>query len=169
MTKPSLKPRRICRKDCELLENVVCPLEYALAKRNALTKQVMQDCGELPLSGTPDDEGCLSLNIPSTESAEPSKIFSPDVLLDVLKLDLCVSKVTLILAVVPEDFILYIAFLVAGLLLLVFTILIYWCCRRRRVAAQSRFPNATGSKVSNECWSFIKEWSTSLYLSTHLI
>ncbi len=68
VTKPSQKPRRICRKDCELIENKLCPLEYALAKRNALVKQVMQDCSELPLSGTPDDEGCLSLNIPSAET-----------------------------------------------------------------------------------------------------
>lgn len=121
ITKPSQRPHRICRKDCELLENKVCPLEYALAKRNALVKQIMQDCSELPLSGTPDDEGCLSLNIPTGETAEP---------------------------VVPEDFMLYIVFPGAGAVTLIFLIAIYLICRRRRAAARSRFPNSCGSKIN---------------------
>lgn len=115
VVKPTLKPHRICRRDCDRLENEYCPLEYALAKRNALIKQVMQDCSDLPMTGTPDDEGCLSLNIPSAESAKP---------------------------VIPEDFMLYVAFPAAALLLLTCSIVTYWCCRRRRVAAQSRFPSS---------------------------
>lgn len=74
--KPSHKPRRICRRDCELLEEKVCPLEYALAKRNPLVRQIMEECSELPLTGSPEDEGCLSLNIPSGETSIPSMIFS---------------------------------------------------------------------------------------------
>ncbi|KAE8743180.1 hypothetical protein FOCC_FOCC011209 [Frankliniella occidentalis] len=120
ITKPSQKPRRICRTDCELIENKLCPLEYALAKRNALVKQVMQDCSELPLAGTPDDEGCLSLNIPSAETA---------------------------VQVVPQDFMPYILG-VAGVLVLIILVATYICCRRRRVAAQSRFPNSCGSKIN---------------------
>lgn len=42
--------RRICRNECELLENELCQMEYAIAKRHPAIGQVLpiEDCSNLP-------------------------------------------------------------------------------------------------------------------------
>ncbi|KAL1456791.1 hypothetical protein WDU94_001492, partial [Cyamophila willieti] len=43
---PDQPPRRICRQDCELLEDELCKIEYAIAKRHPLIGQsvAIEDC-----------------------------------------------------------------------------------------------------------------------------
>lgn len=52
--------RRICRQDCELLENEICQKEYAIAKRHPTIGQILplEDCSEVP-----DDDDCLRMGI----------------------------------------------------------------------------------------------------------
>ncbi|XP_043495673.1 tyrosine-protein kinase transmembrane receptor Ror isoform X1 [Polistes fuscatus] len=62
------KLRRICREECELLENELCRTEYAIAKRHPLIGQVpLLECSDLPLKGSPEAQDCLSVSI-STEN-----------------------------------------------------------------------------------------------------
>ncbi|XP_066587299.1 tyrosine-protein kinase transmembrane receptor Ror [Prorops nasuta] len=64
----SRKLRRICRVDCEMLENELCRKEYAIAKRHPLIAQVpLVECSDLPMENTPEAQDCLSLGI-STEN-----------------------------------------------------------------------------------------------------
>lgn len=53
--------RRICRNECELLENELCQKEYAIAKRHPAIGQVLplEDCHNLP----EDTKDCSSLGI----------------------------------------------------------------------------------------------------------
>jgi receptor tyrosine kinase-like orphan receptor 1 len=59
-TKKSENLRRICRSDCELLENEICQKEYAIAKRHPTIGQILplEDCSEVP-----DDDDCLKMGI----------------------------------------------------------------------------------------------------------
>lgn len=52
--------RRICRNECELLENELCQKEYAIAKRHPAIGQVLpiEDCYNLP-----EENDCSSLGI----------------------------------------------------------------------------------------------------------
>lgn len=61
--------RRICRDECELLENVLCTKEYAIAKRHPhIGLQLpLIECSDLPKHGTKEAADCLSVGI-STES-----------------------------------------------------------------------------------------------------
>ncbi|XP_043466706.1 tyrosine-protein kinase transmembrane receptor Ror [Leptopilina heterotoma] len=59
--------RRICREECEMLENELCRKEYAIAKRHPqIGQQVpLVECSDLPLNGTEEAVDCLSLGISS--------------------------------------------------------------------------------------------------------
>ena len=59
-TKSSENVRRICRNECELLENELCQKEYAIAKRHPTIGQKLplEDCNNLP-----DSEDCSKLGI----------------------------------------------------------------------------------------------------------
>lgn len=59
--------RRICREECEMLENELCRQEYAIAKRHPqIGQQVpLVECSDLPLNGTEEAIDCLSLGISS--------------------------------------------------------------------------------------------------------
>nr|CAD7570213.1 unnamed protein product [Timema californicum] len=72
----ALSPRRICREECEVLENEMCRLEYAIAKRHPLIgKQlVLPECGDLPAVGSRESKDCLMLGIPRPELAEPGDL-----------------------------------------------------------------------------------------------
>nr|CAD7406427.1 unnamed protein product [Timema cristinae] len=72
----ALSPRRICREECEVLENEMCRLEYAIAKRHPLIgKQlVLAECGDLPAVGSRESKDCLMLGIPRPELAEPGDL-----------------------------------------------------------------------------------------------
>ncbi|XP_055626293.1 tyrosine-protein kinase transmembrane receptor Ror [Toxorhynchites rutilus septentrionalis] len=49
--------KRICRNDCELLENELCQNEYAIAKRHPTIGQKLplEECDDLPLQNSVDD------------------------------------------------------------------------------------------------------------------
>lgn len=53
--------RRICRNECELLENELCQKEYAIAKRHPAIGQILpiEDCSSLP----EETNDCSSLGI----------------------------------------------------------------------------------------------------------
>ncbi|XP_069694421.1 tyrosine-protein kinase transmembrane receptor Ror-like isoform X3 [Periplaneta americana] len=72
----SREPRRICRDDCEILENEICRTEYAIAKRHPLIGQqlALPECGDLPAVGSPDSENCLKLGIPMPDNIEPDEM-----------------------------------------------------------------------------------------------
>lgn len=59
-TKNTENLRRICRADCELLENEICQKEYAIAKRHPTIGQILplEDCADVP-----DDDDCLRMGI----------------------------------------------------------------------------------------------------------
>jgi len=60
------KPKKICRDECEILENDVCQSELAIAKRHPLLghQMVLPDCEELPPIGTRESEHCVKLGFP---------------------------------------------------------------------------------------------------------
>lgn len=62
--------RRICRSECELLENELCQKEYAIAKRHPTIGQKLnlETCHDLPLVSNGD---CLTLGI--TIDAHPNE------------------------------------------------------------------------------------------------
>lgn len=53
--------RRVCKQDCEILENELCQKEYAIAKRHPQIGQqlILEDCQDLP----EDDPDCLKIDI----------------------------------------------------------------------------------------------------------
>ncbi|XP_075974386.1 tyrosine-protein kinase transmembrane receptor Ror-like [Anticarsia gemmatalis] len=55
--------RRVCRQDCEILENELCQKEYAIAKRHPHIGQqlTLEECQDLP----EDDPDCLRISIGS--------------------------------------------------------------------------------------------------------
>lgn len=62
---PKKPPHKICREDCELLENVLCRLEYALAKSHPLIglQLSLPECEELPEIHSEESRGCLKMGI----------------------------------------------------------------------------------------------------------
>lgn len=60
------KPRKICREECEMLEDQLCRKELAIAKQHALlgTQMVLPVCNELPPIGSPGAATCVSIGIP---------------------------------------------------------------------------------------------------------
>ncbi|RLU25724.1 hypothetical protein DMN91_001881 [Ooceraea biroi] len=66
------KLRRICREECEMLENELCRKEYAIAKRHPLIgHQVpLVECSDLPLEGTTDARDCLTLGLSAVNNVQ---------------------------------------------------------------------------------------------------
>ncbi len=60
------RPRKICREECEMLEDQLCRKELAIAKQHALleTQMALPVCSELPPIGTPGAATCVSIGIP---------------------------------------------------------------------------------------------------------
>lgn len=69
-TRDSENLRRICRNECELLENELCQKEYAIAKRHPTIGQKLplEDCTDLPAAAT--DCSTLGIAIDVDETAE---------------------------------------------------------------------------------------------------
>jgi len=61
------KPRKLCRDECEVLEQDVCKSELAIAKSHPLIGHQMSlpECEELPAIGTMESHNCVKLNIPN--------------------------------------------------------------------------------------------------------
>lgn len=70
----SRKLRRICREECEMLENELCRKEYAIAKRHPLIgHQVpLVECSDLPLEGTTEARDCLTLGLSVANNVQES-------------------------------------------------------------------------------------------------
>lgn len=68
------KLRRICREECEMLENELCRKEYAIAKRHPLIgHQVpLVECSDLPLDGTTEARDCLTLGLSAANNVQES-------------------------------------------------------------------------------------------------
>jgi len=68
------KLRRICREECEMLENELCRKEYAIAKRHPLIgHQVpLVECSDLPLEGTTEARDCLTLGLSVANNVQES-------------------------------------------------------------------------------------------------
>ncbi|KAL7299022.1 hypothetical protein TKK_0008118 [Trichogramma kaykai] len=71
------KLRRICRKECETLENDLCRKEYAIAKRHPeIGRQLpLIECSDLPDEGTPEGADCMSIGIITEDVRENEKCF----------------------------------------------------------------------------------------------
>lgn len=69
------KLRRICRQECELLENELCRKEYAIAKRHPLIGHQVPliNCSDLPMEDTPEARDCLSLGLSTENNVQESK------------------------------------------------------------------------------------------------
>ena len=63
------RPRRICREECELLEQDICKSELAFAKSHpGISYQMgLPECEELPAIGSIDSHNCVSLALPHTD------------------------------------------------------------------------------------------------------
>jgi hypothetical protein len=62
--KPKPTPMYICRDECEILEDDVCKLELAIARRHHMIGKSIQmpECSQLPPIGS--DDSCLRLGLP---------------------------------------------------------------------------------------------------------
>ena len=70
------KPRKICREECELLEDQFCRKELAIARQHALlgTQMVLPVCNELPHIGSPAASTCVSIKIPEVNTLSQKMI-----------------------------------------------------------------------------------------------
>ena len=68
--------RRICREECEMLENELCRKEYAIAKRHPqIGQQVpLVECSDLPLDSTEEAADCLTLGISTEINVQEGKL-----------------------------------------------------------------------------------------------
>lgn len=57
----------MCKEECEILETVICKLEYVIAKKHPLIgqKDFLPTCADLPLSQWPDADDCIRLGVPN--------------------------------------------------------------------------------------------------------
>lgn len=60
------KPRKLCRDECEVLEQDICKKELAIAKSHPMIghQMVLPECGELPQIGSRGNHNCVKMNIP---------------------------------------------------------------------------------------------------------
>ncbi|KAH9413899.1 Inactive tyrosine-protein kinase transmembrane receptor ror1 [Dermatophagoides pteronyssinus] len=61
-------PRKVCRDECEMLENNICHMEYAIAKKHPLIghQDILPECDDLPSIGSHEGQRCVRLGIPNT-------------------------------------------------------------------------------------------------------
>ncbi|UXI17807.1 glutamate [NMDA] receptor [Sarcoptes scabiei] len=72
-TVPHPHPRKVCRDECEMLENNICHMEYTIAKKHPLIghQDILPDCDDLPPIGSREGQRCVRLGIPNTISVSP--------------------------------------------------------------------------------------------------
>lgn len=68
------KLRRICKKDCKLLETELCSKEYAIAKRHPVIGQILEleECEFLPDETEDNAKECLKLGVDRSQMIDPS-------------------------------------------------------------------------------------------------
>ena len=64
--KKTQKPQKICRDDCEIVEQRVCQSELAMVRRHPLLSRQLElpYCEELPPIGSSESEDCVKLGLP---------------------------------------------------------------------------------------------------------
>ena len=75
------KPRKMCREECELLEDKICRKELAIARQFDMLDQQMAlpVCHELPAIGTPEAATCVHMGVPQAQQVWPlAHFFPPD-------------------------------------------------------------------------------------------
>ena len=73
------KPRKMCREECELLEDKFCRKELALVRQiPMLEKQlVLPECKSLPPIGSPDSYGCVRVGIREAQNlVQPHRCYA---------------------------------------------------------------------------------------------
>uniref|UniRef100_A0A8C4QQU9 receptor protein-tyrosine kinase n=1 Tax=Eptatretus burgeri TaxID=7764 RepID=A0A8C4QQU9_EPTBU len=62
-------PQRLCRDECDILENDLCRTEFVLARSNPslLLRLRLPDCGALPVAPDPQESTCVRVGIPLAE------------------------------------------------------------------------------------------------------
>lgn len=66
-------PRQVCQDECEVLESIICRMEYSIAKRHPLLgqKKILPVCEELAPVGSKESEKCMRLGVPSAVQVNP--------------------------------------------------------------------------------------------------
>jgi len=59
------RPRKVCRDECEMLEESICRMEYAIAKKHPLIESILPACQDLPSAGSKDSVNCLRMGVPN--------------------------------------------------------------------------------------------------------
>jgi hypothetical protein len=75
------KPRKLCREECEILENTICRKELAIARQYAALERqlVLPECHEIPPIGSPESANCVRLFIPEVEQLiKPHNCYNAD-------------------------------------------------------------------------------------------
>lgn len=69
--------KRICQEDCEVLENELCRVEYAIAKRHPLIGQriPLEDCSNLSNLNAENASNCLLIGIDRSQSVQVGKLY----------------------------------------------------------------------------------------------
>ena len=64
------KPRKLCREECELLEDNFCRNELIVARQFAMLDQqmVLPVCHELPTIGSPESANCVKIGVPGSHN-----------------------------------------------------------------------------------------------------
>lgn len=56
---------QVCRDECEMLEESICRMEYAIAKKHPLIESILPACQDLPSAGSKDSVNCLRMGVPN--------------------------------------------------------------------------------------------------------
>lgn len=69
------KLRRICKKECEMLENDLCKKEYAIGKRHPeIGRQLpLVECSDLPDESTREGADCITIGLSTKQDVEESE------------------------------------------------------------------------------------------------
>ena len=63
-------PRQLCRDECEVLENDICRLEYAIAKQHPLIGEQVRNMFQLNWNLSPLDEACRIFRLKTFQNLE---------------------------------------------------------------------------------------------------
>ncbi|XP_068735885.1 dyslexia-associated protein KIAA0319-like protein [Montipora capricornis] len=59
------KPVKLCKEDCEKLESNVCKSDFRVARKFDYLSAILPNCTVLPLKGSKEGEGCVTLGLPA--------------------------------------------------------------------------------------------------------
>ncbi|XP_074593104.1 tyrosine-protein kinase transmembrane receptor Ror-like isoform X2 [Brevipalpus obovatus] len=69
----TIRPRTVCRDECEMLQTEICHQEYTLGKRHSTITQanILPTCGDLPAIGSHEGHQCIRLGVPNAIHVTP--------------------------------------------------------------------------------------------------